>query len=72
VIAFITIHTGPAMKTLPDGRNAHLTQQPMEWWLPKLWSRWDIQTVQVAHENGFYAILYSKPRLVGLDGKQIV
>jgi hypothetical protein len=72
VIVFLTIHTGPAMKVLTDGRNAHLTQQPMEWWLPKIWSRWDIQTVQVAHENGFYVIGYSKPRIQGLDGKQIV
>jgi hypothetical protein len=72
VIVFLTIHTGPAMKTLPDGRNAHLTQQPLEWWLPKLMSRWDTQTVQVAHENGFYFIGYSKPRIQGLDGKQIV
>lgn len=30
---FFTVHTGPAQKTLPDGRNAHLTQQPPEWWL---------------------------------------
>lgn len=25
---FFTIHTGPAVKTLADGRNAHLIQQP--------------------------------------------
>src|SRR5690349_21809529 len=31
VVAFITIHTGPAVKVLPDGRNAHLTQEPIEW-----------------------------------------
>lgn len=30
---FFTVHCGPAQKTLPDGRNAHLTQQPPEWWL---------------------------------------
>ena len=29
VCGFFTIHTGPAIKTLPDGRNAHLIQQPM-------------------------------------------
>jgi len=34
--AFITIHTGPAGKFLSDGRNAHLIQQPMEWWVAKL------------------------------------
>jgi len=59
-IAFITIHTGPAVKTLSDGRNAHLIQQPLEWWLPKLWDRFDIQTVQRTSEHGFYIIGYAK------------
>jgi len=39
---FLTIHTGPAQKTLSDGRNAHLTQQPAAWWMPKLMSRWEM------------------------------
>jgi len=29
---FLTICTKPAKKTLPDGRNAHLTVRPSEWW----------------------------------------
>ena len=41
-VLFVTIHTGPALKVLPDGRNAHLTQKPLDWWLPKLWDRFDI------------------------------
>lgn len=32
-LAFITIHTAAAKKTLPDGRNAHLIIKPKEWWL---------------------------------------
>lgn len=39
---FLVIPTGPAAKTLPDGRNAHLIQQPVQWWLPKLISRFDL------------------------------
>lgn len=39
---FYTIHTGAAKKNLPDGRNAHLIQKKMDWWLPKLESRFDI------------------------------
>lgn len=39
---FLTIHTGPAVKTLSDGRNAHLTQQGPAWWMPKLLARWDL------------------------------
>ena len=41
---FFTIHTKPAKKKLPDGRNAHLIQQNMSWWLPKLADRFDIIT----------------------------
>lgn len=63
-VAFLTIHTGPAVKVLADGRNAHLTQQPLEWWLPKLWERFDIQTVQVTGDHAFYVIGYAKPHLI--------
>lgn len=59
-VLFASIHTGPAMKTLSDGRNAHLTQQPMQWWLPKLWERFDLHTVQVTSEHGFYVVAYAK------------
>lgn len=34
--AYVNIHTMHANTTLPDGRNAHLTQQPAEWWQKKL------------------------------------
>lgn len=34
-ILFLQIACRPAAKILPDGRNAHLTQQPCAWWLPK-------------------------------------
>lgn len=35
-VGFFSIHMGPAGKTLSDGRNAHLIQQPSSWWLPKV------------------------------------
>lgn len=55
---FFTIHTGPAVKTLSDGRNAHLTQEDYTWWLPKLWSRFTVhQLTQTPH--GFYVIVRS-------------
>lgn len=37
---FFVIGTIPAMKHLPDGRNAHLVIKPAEWWLKKLKRRW--------------------------------
>ena len=33
---FVAVSTVAAIKTLDDGRNAHLLQQPLEWWQPKL------------------------------------
>lgn len=67
-VAFLTIHTGPAKKTLPDGRNAHLIQQPVEWWLPKLMERWELQTVQRTGDHAFYFIGYVKRRIESVDG----
>ena len=31
-MALVVVHLGPARKTLPDGRNAHLIQKPAAWW----------------------------------------
>lgn len=39
---FLVIATRPAKKILPDGRNAHLIQQPPAWWLPKIMDRWEL------------------------------
>lgn len=55
-IGFFTVHTGPAVKTLSDGRNAHLIQEPMMWWLAKLDERFDIQCIQKT-SNGFYVVV---------------
>ena len=55
---FFTIHTGPAIKVLSDGRNAHLTQENYTWWLPKLWERFKIH--QMSHtKSGFYVLVRS-------------
>ena len=70
-IVFLTVTTAEAYKTLSDGRNAHLTVQPMEWWLPKFWSRWDIQTVQVVSDVSFFVIGTAKTRLEGKNGEKL-
>lgn len=36
---FLSICTRPSKKTLPDGRNCHLTVRPHEWWLDKIGDR---------------------------------
>lgn len=35
-VGYFTIHTGPAAKTLPDGRNTHLIQNGKQWWKNRL------------------------------------
>lgn len=37
-VLFATIHCGPAVKTLADGRNAHLIQEQPSWWLARLFA----------------------------------
>jgi hypothetical protein len=56
VLLFASVHMGPAGKTLDDGRNAHLTQEPMDWWLPLFFERFDIQTVQKVSPVEFFVI----------------
>lgn len=52
---FFTIHTGPAIKTLGDGRNAHLTQEDYRWWLPKLWERFHVH--QMTHNKTGFSVV---------------
>ena len=60
-IGVFTVHTGPAIKVLPDGRNAHLIQQPVDWWLPQLRSRFDILAVNPM-EQGFWIVVARRQR----------
>lgn len=60
VILFASIHTWPAGKTLDDGRNAHLTQQPYNWWLPKLWERFEIQSFQQTAPWEFFIVAHNQ------------
>lgn len=56
---FLSIHTGPAVKVLSDGRNAHLIQEDAEWWLPKIMERWSMQTFQRT-QGGFFVFGVTK------------
>ena len=43
--ALLVVATRPAVKTLPDGRNAHLIQEGEAWWLPRILERWEVQKI---------------------------
>lgn len=59
-VGFLTVHTGAALKTLSDGRNAHLIQKPASWWLPKLCERFEVAHLTSLPENGFWLIVTGK------------
>ncbi|MDP3176048.1 MAG: hypothetical protein Q8M88_16590 [Phenylobacterium sp.] len=68
-LGFFTVHTGPAVKLLSDGRNAHLIQQPASWWLPKFCQRFEIVHLQLI-PKGFCVLVAPKAdseALAGLD-----
>jgi len=49
---YAVVHIGPARKTLPDGRNAHLIQQSPEWWEGKLSEYFTVDFKHAAIANG--------------------
>lgn len=55
---FFTVHSGPAVKVLADGRNAHLTQQGPDWWLPRFRERFEVLDTQPI-PSGFAIVVRS-------------
>ncbi len=55
-LGFFSIHTGPAVKVLSDGRNAHLIQEPSSWWLPRLCQRFEIEALN-GTAGGFFVLV---------------
>jgi hypothetical protein len=43
---FYVVSTVPAIKILPDGRNAHLVVEEPEWWLKKILERFKVDSYQ--------------------------
>jgi len=71
-VGVFTVNTGPALKTLADGRNAHILQRPAEWWLPRFMVRFDLQTFQVSGPANFYVIVTARSRLIeATDGSKL-
>jgi hypothetical protein len=55
-VGMFSIATIAAKKTLSDGRNAHLIQQPSSWWLPKLCMHFEVGRLQRTQE-GFWVLV---------------
>ncbi len=55
------IATGPAKKTLPDGRNAHLIQEDYQWWFSKLCEKFEISQF---NNLGYNILFICVPRII--------
>jgi len=51
---FFVVSTVPAIKILSDGRNAHLTVRPAEWWLEKILKRFKLERFELS--KGEFAV----------------
>lgn len=58
-IGVFTVHTGPAVKILADGRNAHLNQKPASWWLPQFLARFDLVAFNRV-DKGFWLVVEAR------------
>ena len=58
-VGVYTVHTQPALKVLPDGRNAHLIQQPAAWWLPRFMARFELASFN-RMPQGFWIVVERK------------
>jgi len=63
-VCYMTCATRPAMKTLADGRNAHLIVENGEWWKEKLQQYFDILVMHETAEHGVYVM---EPKKEGLS-----
>ena len=53
----VTIHTGQAKTTLPDGSNAHCTQKGRDWWIEMMSKEFMISSTLNIDGNRFAAAL---------------
>ncbi len=60
-LGLFLIATRPAEKFLPDGRNTHLIQEGLTWWLPKLQSRFRIESTLDLPLGDFVVIVLPSP-----------
>jgi len=60
-VGFFAIHTGKALNVLPDGRNAHIIQEPANWWLHWILKRWHLEAFQ-RDTYGFWVIVTPKDK----------
>lgn len=59
-LGFFTVHCSDADKYLADGRNAHLLQRPINWWVTELSRFFDIQWLDKTSPESFAVVVTPK------------
>ena len=59
---FFSVHMGPAVKVLADGRHAHLIQKPSSWWLEKIIKHFEVLHLQTHGLTGAGFWVAVKPK----------
>lgn len=71
---FFTVHCADAGKFLADGRNAHILQRPISWWLTKLSRHFEVQWLGKTGLDSFAVLVHlsknSHMRIHGLEPYQ--
>ena len=55
-MVLFTVSTKASEKHLSDGRNTHVTIRPYTWWLPLIWERFTIVSLDHQPERGFLLV----------------
>lgn len=63
-IAYVVVHTVPAMKTLPDGRNTHLIQKAGPWWRTQLEAHFNVHDSVYTETEAHFILKPTRLRLV--------
>jgi len=58
-VGYFVIHTGASAKTLADGRNSHLIQQPRAWWEEKL--GWFFKVGKIVESGPILVVVVGAP-----------
>lgn len=52
-----TVNTAAAKKLLPDGRNSHLIQEPISWWMSQISKYFEVQWLSKTSRTGFAVLV---------------
>lgn len=63
-LCFVILNTELSSKTLPDGRNAHLIQKPLDWWIKKIDNYFYIHSAKTVSVTEYPTDPINEPRII--------